>query len=401
MMLHRTAGTQPRGGIRYHHIGAPQINGVDVEAHFRPLFLDSPLRNWRLQRWFLDNAQFGLLDAKVADAVLPVPTVSFNAVYQLCHIYRHLFDEGIGLRLLLDYYFVLRALHIEQGELSGRTESMAQFSCKREEKLRACSQVIPNRGSSESRVNVRIHFAESRTRKTLVNAAEIRRSQWAEGMGIAVKSNAEIMRTLGRFGMKKFAGAVMYVLQTVFAMPSAYMICEPDEKEGKFLLGEIMQAGNFGQYDERIKRSRRSGDRSSAGERTVWGQVPGCAKERPFWRSRMVWGQVSGCAKERRLGDRSSAGERTVWGQVPGCAKERPFWRSRMVWGQVPGCAKERRLGGESTPGEGKVTARFLHAWEKTKHNLRLLTHYPEEVICEPFFRVYHWVWRRLELWRY
>lgn len=208
-MLHRTAGTQPRGGIRYHHIGAPQINGVDVEAHFRPLFLDSPFRNWRLQRWFLDNAQFGLHDAKVADAVLPVPTVSFNAVYQLCHIYRHLFDEGIGLRQLLDYYFVLRALHIEQGELSGRTESMAQFSCKREENLRACSQVIPNRGSSESRVNVRIHFAESRTRKTLVNAAEIRRSQWAEGMGIAVKSNAEIMRTLGRFGMKKFAGAVM------------------------------------------------------------------------------------------------------------------------------------------------------------------------------------------------
>ncbi len=109
------------------------------------------------------------------------------------------------------------------------------------------------------------------------------------------------MHTLSRFGMRKFAGAVMYVLQTVFAMPDTYRLCPANEKEGKFLLNEIMQAGNFGKYDERIKH------------------------------------------------------------------------------------------GGTQTQ----------HAWEKTKHNLRLLAQYPEEVICEAFFRVYHWVWRRFELWRY
>lgn len=43
----------------------------------------------------------------------------------------------------------------------------------------------------------------------------------------------------------------------------------------------------------------------------------------------------------------------------------------------------------------------MVHAVEKTKHNLRLLTHYPEEVMCEPVFRVYHWLWRKLELWRF
>ena len=69
------------------------------------------------------------------------------------------------------------------------------------------------------------------------------KEQWAEGMGGVVKSNAEIMRTLSSFGMKKFAEAVMYVLQTVFAMPDEYLICLPNEKEGKFLLDEIMQAG--------------------------------------------------------------------------------------------------------------------------------------------------------------
>lgn len=152
-MLHRIAGTEPTEGVRYHHIDAPSVNGVDVEAHFRPLFLDSPLRNYRLQKRFRLNEQFGLHDAKIDDAVLPVPTVSFNAIYQLCHIYRHLFDEGVGLRQLLDYYFVLRALHIEQSSLADRTHSMAQ---------------------------------------------------WAEGMGVAVKSNEEIIHTLSRFGMKKF-----------------------------------------------------------------------------------------------------------------------------------------------------------------------------------------------------
>lgn len=236
--------------VTYHHADLAWEGTSGVEGHYRATFLCSPIRNLRLQHWLEENMPWGTSDVKIGGCVFPVPTVSYNAVYQLLHIYKHLFDEGIGLRQLLDYYFVLRSLHIEQGSLADRTESMAQ---------------------------------------------------WAEGMGVAVKSNAEIMHTLGRFGMKKFASAVMYVLQTVFAMPDEYLICPPNEKEGKFLLNEIMQAGNFGKYDDRIKH------------------------------------------------------------------------------------------GGTQTQ----------HAWEKTKHNLRLLAHYPEEVICEPFFRVYHWIWRRFELWRY
>ncbi len=237
----------PVGKICYHHLDMPTDFETSVEAHHRATWLNSPIRNWRLQNWLEENMPFMQITASEG---FPIPSNSYNAIYQLLHIYKHLFEEGIGLRQLLDYYFVLRALHIEQGSVADHTQSMAQ---------------------------------------------------WAEGMGVAVKSNEKIMHTLSRFGMKKFASAVMYVLQTVFAMPDEYLICQPSEKEGKFLLNEIMQAGNFGKYDERIKH------------------------------------------------------------------------------------------GGTKSQ----------HAWEKTKHNLRLLTHYPEEVLCEPFFRVYHWVWRRFELWRY
>ncbi len=109
------------------------------------------------------------------------------------------------------------------------------------------------------------------------------------------------MNTLERFGMKKFVGAIMYVLQTVFSMPEEYMLFAPDEREGQFLLNEIMQAGNFGKHDTRISHD-----------------------------------------------------------------------------------------GGKTR-----------HAWEKLKHNFRLVGHYPEEVLWEPVFRVWHWIWRRFELWRF
>ena len=33
--------------------------------------------------------------------------MAFNVVYQLTHLYHHFFDEGIGMRQIIDYYFVL------------------------------------------------------------------------------------------------------------------------------------------------------------------------------------------------------------------------------------------------------------------------------------------------------
>ena len=38
-----------------------------------------------------------------------------------------------------------------------------------------------------------------------------------------------------------------------------WMICEPNEKEGRRLLAEIMQGGNFGQYDTRDAELKRGG----------------------------------------------------------------------------------------------------------------------------------------------
>ena len=92
------------------HIGLT-VHGVSVELHSTPALLNSPLHNSRLQRWLKRNA-----DLQCSNRIaLPnnagevaVPTVSFNIIYQLCHLFHHCFYEGVGLRQIVDYYFVLK-----------------------------------------------------------------------------------------------------------------------------------------------------------------------------------------------------------------------------------------------------------------------------------------------------
>ncbi len=66
------------------------------------------LYNRRLQHWFTRMAaeQFAN-EVTIGGRPVAVPTPVFNAVYQLTHIYNHLFYEGIGLRQLLDYHYVM------------------------------------------------------------------------------------------------------------------------------------------------------------------------------------------------------------------------------------------------------------------------------------------------------
>ena len=69
--------------------------------------------------------------------------------------------------------------------------------------------------------------------------------------GMTPAEKEETLQTLHRLNMEGFAGAVMCVLQTVFALEPEYLLCPPDEKKGKLLLEEILEGGNFGFYDQR------------------------------------------------------------------------------------------------------------------------------------------------------
>ena len=46
----------------------------------------------------------------------------------------------------------------------------------------------------------------------------------------------------------------MWIMQEVFGLERERMLCEPNEKEGRSILAEVMVGGNFGHYDERIRK---------------------------------------------------------------------------------------------------------------------------------------------------
>ena len=60
-----------------------------------------------------------------------------------------------------------------------------------------------------------------------------------------------VQKELKELGLWKFAGAIMYIMQEVFGMPASRLIVPPNEKYGKFVLNEVLEAGNFGKHDER------------------------------------------------------------------------------------------------------------------------------------------------------
>lgn len=95
------------------HIKMPLFNNVDVDVHYVPLRFYHPLYNRRIIQWLTDNKdeQFrNFVKLEGCSSDISIPTARFNAVYQLGHILVHLCDEGIGLRQIVDYYYVLQNL---------------------------------------------------------------------------------------------------------------------------------------------------------------------------------------------------------------------------------------------------------------------------------------------------
>lgn len=189
----------PNQVMRYHHVDFPVMKTA-IELHFTPSYMFYPIHNRRMQKWFEEvmgeqcNHRVSLPDGY---GEIHVPQVSFNVIYILSHLYRHIFTEGIGLRQLLDYYYVLVKWHTDLTNLTDSNKSLPQMT--------------------------------------------------------QINTDLDALRhKLKYLGLWKFAKTVMFVMKEVFGLSEDRMIAPMDEKEGKFLLDEIMRGGNFGQYDDRM-----------------------------------------------------------------------------------------------------------------------------------------------------
>lgn len=95
----------------YKHLHLKIWKDTAVEFHYHPEIMLNPIKNRRLQSFFKQNEELLFHE----DGELVTPNVTMNLFYVLLHIYRHFHGSGIGLRQLIDYYFVLRTANGNYG----------------------------------------------------------------------------------------------------------------------------------------------------------------------------------------------------------------------------------------------------------------------------------------------
>ena len=242
--------------IRYQHIET-SVDGVPVELHFFPCTMNNPLYHARLQKWFRRNADLqcshivGLPDGA---GDIAIPTTAFNVIYQLTHLYHHFFDEGIGMRQIIDYYYVVCDFYKVDQKSSNPSVSLSKGS--------STFSPSPSSSGSEdvtapSRCSEPLRSKDGGASKPSPNCAGWDRlsieGDNSAGSATAVTSSAStalvvVQRELKYLGLWKFAGAVMYVLKEVLGLSEDKMIVPMDEKRGKLLLAEILNGGNFGKH---------------------------------------------------------------------------------------------------------------------------------------------------------
>lgn len=172
----------------YHHADLSLFPDVEVELHYRPSISRNLWRNVRLQKWFKNEGRRHIVYNK--ELGFGVPDDVFALVLTLNHNLWHLLYEGVGLRQMMDLYFVVRT----------------------------------------------------------------------------ASATDELSHLLHHFQLERFASASAWVLWHLFDRESdaslfvsqSSPLPVPNERLGRFLLAEILKAGNFGHYDKRLKANRYS-----------------------------------------------------------------------------------------------------------------------------------------------
>lgn len=163
----------------YKHLHLNVLKDAGIEVHYRPQVLQNVRKNSKLQRWFKLNEHL-FFEANTTlhnGEVIVIPIGAMNVLYQVIHLYHHLFTEGVRLRQIMDLYYTLLSYDVDDDVLSVITE----------------------------------------------------------------------------LNLTHFANGLMWILQNLFLLPLDKMPWQPEENEGRFLLKEIMNTGNFSRLNSNNK----------------------------------------------------------------------------------------------------------------------------------------------------
>ena len=256
--------------IRLQHLET-SLDGVPVELHFFPCSMNNPIYHARLQKWFKRNADLQcshIVSLPDGTGDMAIPTSAFNVVYQLTHLYHHFFDEGIGMRQIIDYFLVVNDFSKNVFLNTDFSNHPVNFSNHPVPLSKEGSTFSPSPSSSgsgdvtaPSRCSEPLRSKDGGPSKVSPDCAGWDR----RGVSGDIASDASVIsafttdssastaldvvqRELKYLGLWKFAGAVMYVLKEVLGLSEEKMIVPVDEKRGKLLLAEILDGGNFGRH---------------------------------------------------------------------------------------------------------------------------------------------------------
>ena len=229
----------------YHHIEFPSYKGVEVEVHYRPSFLLCFWHNRKLQKYYesVKEEQFSHRVMLGEQGEIAIPTAEFNLIFQLTHIYSHLMNEGIGLRQLVDYYYVICDFY-KVYQKSSKTHPSSLT-------LKGGSTAFPKPLSPQGTGDVTAPPRRSEPLRSKVGGPSKVSPDCAGWDRLGV-----LQKELKELGVWKFAGGIMYIMQEVFGMPASRLIVPPNEKYGRFVLNEVLEAGNFGRHDARNRFGR-------------------------------------------------------------------------------------------------------------------------------------------------
>ena len=247
--------------IRLQHLET-SLDGVPVELHFFPCSMNNPIYHARLQKWFRRNADLQCSHiVRLPDGAgdIAIPTAAFNVIYQLTHLYHHFFDEGIGMRQIIDYFLVVNDFSKNvflNTDLSNHPVNFSNHPVPLSKEGSTFSPSPSSSGSGDvtapSRCSEPLRSKDGGPSKVSPDCAGWDRLAIEEDNS-AVTSSAStalvvVQRELKYLGLWNFAGAVMFVLHEVLGLSEDKMIVPVDEKRGRLLLAEILDGGNFGRH---------------------------------------------------------------------------------------------------------------------------------------------------------
>ena len=249
--------------IRFQHLET-SMDGVPVELHFFPCTMNNPIYHVRLQKWFKRNADLQCSNVvSLPDGIgeIAIPTTAFNVIYQLTHLYHHFFDEGIGMRQIIDYFLVVNDFsknvfldtdfsnHPVPLSKEGSTSHPDPLTLRGEGGNRPtrCSEPLRSKDGGPSKVSPDCAGWDRRGVSGDIASDASVSSAFTTDSSASTALDV-VQRELKYLGLWKFAGAVMFVLHEVLGLAEDKMIAPMDEKRGKLLLSEILNGGNFGKH---------------------------------------------------------------------------------------------------------------------------------------------------------